>query len=184
MIPAIQSPKTLFSIFQAIGILLCGIVLFVVAFIFIATDTGRVWKMHMFGTYQPTQATMSEFSVESTRSGKTSASASGSRLYFTGNYMVGTQEYTGKVLYKEFYTFPDPSPADYIESLTKEYVGTEKKIQIYYNPSHPTEAVTRPEDEPHNLFLVFNIIFMFCSFILITMGVMGLKSKWVKELFS
>lgn len=133
-----------------------------------ASDAGRMWQMKWLGTFQPTSATMiNDFSVEG-QSGKTSASAPVSyQLYFTGHYTVGTKNYTEKVLYKNFYAYAEPSPGDYIDILTKEFVNTGNEIQIFYNPNRPSEAVTFPEDQPHYFFLIFIIIIIACALIII-----------------
>lgn len=157
--------------------ILGGIFVACLSIFLLASETGRTWQMQWLGTFQPTLATMSDFSIESRR-GNTSASAPSSyQLYFTGQYAVGTKNYTEKVLYKNFYSYAKPSPKDYINTLTKEYVNTGNEIQIFYNPDRPSEAVTFPEDEPHYFFLIFIIMIIACALIAIIIGVFEFVPK-------
>lgn len=165
------------SKYKSILSILGSVVIIGASIFLLGSDTGRTWQMQWLGTFQPTSATMSDFSVESRR-GNTSASAPSSyQLYFTGRYTVGTKDYTEKVLYKNFYAYAKPSPEDFIKTLTKEYVNTGNEIQIFYNPDRPSEAVTFPEDEPHYFFLVFIIIIIACALIAIIIGVFEFVPK-------
>ncbi len=155
--------------------ILIGATLFILSFFLCFSATGIAWQVKYLATFERTTATISDVSLDYHPRGR--ATSTKYDLNLTEQYTVEGKEYIEKVLYKSFHSYEEDEGKQYVHSFRKEFIDTGDKIEVFYNPDRPSDAIARLDDEQHPLLIILFMIVTFASIILITMGGVGLSSK-------
>lgn len=156
-------------------LIIAGIVLASTALFLCFSETGIAWQVKYLATFQRTTATISDASLDYHPRGR--ATSTQYDLNLTEHYTVNGKEYTENVLYKSFHSYEEDEGKQYVKAFTKEFIDTGDKIEVFYNPDRPSEAIARLEDEQHPFLIILLMLTVFISIILITAGGVELSSK-------